>query len=229
MCQTRLGGPCCPPMHADCVTRRCKRAGAAGVPRIAQGCPPPPPPAASRRRHSLPTPRPRLPAGLRPVVAMAQKTEKKKGKEQEVFLGVKGNAQASRGPAARWPPGWAAPLAACPPAWLAAALLLTRATDATAPTLPILLPPPTPARCACCACCAAAGHEGRRHGDRHLEDPGAAHEARDLDPADLGCAPGCAAVPGCCGERRCSQRQRHAAPPGGTAHPEHIATLLPEL
>lgn len=30
--------------------------------------------------------------GLRPVVAMAQKTEKK-GKEQEVFLGVKGNAQ----------------------------------------------------------------------------------------------------------------------------------------
>ncbi|PSC76066.1 chlorophyll synthetase [Micractinium conductrix] len=30
--------------------------------------------------------------GVRPVVAMAQKTEKK-GKEQEVFLGVKGNAQ----------------------------------------------------------------------------------------------------------------------------------------
>ena len=36
------------------------------------------------------------PAGVRPVVAMAQKTEKK-GKEQEVFLGVKGNAQARLG------------------------------------------------------------------------------------------------------------------------------------
>lgn len=34
-------------------------------------------------------------AGLKPAVqAMAQKTEKS-GKEQEVFLGVKGNAQAS--------------------------------------------------------------------------------------------------------------------------------------
>jgi len=52
-----------------------------------------------RRRHRLPPltlyHRPLPPPGLRPVVAMAQKTEKK-GKEQEVFLGVKGNAQASR-------------------------------------------------------------------------------------------------------------------------------------
>ena len=42
-------------------------------------------------------------AGLK-TVAMAQKVDKKKGKEQEVFLGVKGNAQARAAPAARLPP-----------------------------------------------------------------------------------------------------------------------------
>lgn len=36
----------------------------------------------------------------------------------------------------------------------------------------------------------AARHEGRQRGrGEHLEDPAAAHEARDLDTARLGCAP----------------------------------------
>lgn len=46
------------------------------------------------------------PAGLKPVQAMTQQTDKK-GKEQEVFLGVKGNAQASAGWAASLPMGHA--------------------------------------------------------------------------------------------------------------------------
>ena len=37
-------------------------------------------------------------------MAMAQKADKKKGKEQEVFLGVKGNAQARAAAAAASPP-----------------------------------------------------------------------------------------------------------------------------
>lgn len=111
----RFGWRCSASQHAHCAISgcgQCLRAGAAtargrGVHAAAAAAAPPP---VLRPLTAVPLLL-LLPTGMRPVVAMAQKTGEKtgkQGKEQEVFLGVKGNAQVRRQQRRCWGGGCAA-------------------------------------------------------------------------------------------------------------------------